>query len=86
MGVFKTKKKGKKVVADIEDEWACTMCRECLRKDEFNEKLFLGKKRQHYKFTIESLGVIKPQKILIKAFDILNEKCDHYLRYFRSLK
>ena len=86
MGVFKTKKKGKKVIADIEDVWDCTMCRECLREDKFNDKIFLGKKRQHYKFTIESLGVIKPQKILIKAFDILNEKCDHYLRYFRSLK
>lgn len=85
-GVFSTKKKGKKVTVDIEDEWKCTMCRECLRGDKFNDKIFLGKKRQHYKFHIESVGVLKPQTILVKAFDILNEKCDHYLRYFKSLK
>lgn len=86
MNVFSLKKQGKKVTLDIEDEWKCTMCRECIRDDKFNDKIFLGKKRQQYKFFIESIGVLKPQIILIKAFDILNEKCDHYLKYFKSLK
>jgi DNA-directed RNA polymerases I and III subunit RPAC1 len=86
MNVFSLKTKGKKKTLDIEDEWKCTMCRECIREDKFNDKIFLGKKRQQYKFLIESIGVLKPQTILIKAFDILNEKCDHYLKYFRSLK
>jgi DNA-directed RNA polymerase alpha subunit len=60
MGVFSTKKVGKKLTLDIEDEWKCTMCRECLRDDKFNDKIFLGKKRQYYKFHIESVGVLKP--------------------------
>lgn len=83
---MKKKKKNAMQEVDIEDAWKCTMCRECLRPDKFNEKIFLGKERQQYKFHIESVGVIKPQELLLKAFDVLNQKCDHYLNYFRSLK
>ena len=86
MDVFSKKKKGKKATIDIEDEWKCTMCRECLREDKFNDKLFLGKRRQDYKFTVESVGVIEPQVIFAKAFEVLKQKCDHYLNYFKSLK
>ena len=81
MGVFSLKKKK----IQIEDEWACTMCRECLRDNELNENIFLGKKRNVYKFYIESVGVIRPEVLFSKALKILTEKCDHYLKYFGSL-
>lgn len=62
------------------------MCRECLRKDEFNDKIALGKERNSYRFVIESLGVIKPEILFVKALAILKEKAEHYLKYFESLK
>lgn len=86
MDVFSKKVKGKKASLDIEDEWKCTMCRECIRQDKFNDKIFLGKRRQDYKFIIESVGVLEPQVIFAEAFKALKQKCDHYLKYFKSLK
>ena len=84
MGVFKLSKK-KIPEVEIEDIWDCTMCRECIRNEKFDKKINLGKKRQHYRFNIESVGVIEPQELLLTAFKILNEKNDHYIKYFKSL-
>lgn len=81
MNVFSLKKK--KVV--IEDEWSCTMCRECIRDDELNSKISLGKKRNTYKFYIESVGVVRPEVLFTKSLNILTQKCDHYLKYFASM-
>ena len=88
MGVFDIEDLGKKsgknlVISDIR---ACTMCRECLRPDKFNEKIILGKKRNHYLFTIESIGVIPPEKLFANALEVLREKVKHYITYFNSLK
>jgi DNA-directed RNA polymerases I and III subunit RPAC1 len=58
---------------------ACTMCRECLRKDEHNAEIELGKIRNKYIFTVESIGVIAPEVLLMKTFKILKEKVNHYL-------
>ena len=85
-GVIEIKKRKNSVKVEVVDPWKCTMSRECLRHEELRDKVFIGKERQHYKFHIESVGVIKPQDLLMKAFGILNEKCEHYLKYFRSLK
>lgn len=88
MGVFDIedlgKKKGKNLV--VSNIRACTMCRECIRPDKFNEKIELGKKRNHYLFTIESIGVIPPEKLFSNALEVLREKVKHYITYFNSLK
>ena len=64
----------------------CTMCRECIRKDNFNDKIELGKKRNHYIFTIESVGVVPPQVLFSKALEVMKEKIQHYTNYFNLLK
>lgn len=65
---------------------ACTMCRECIRDDKFNKVVELGKKRNHYIFTVESIGVIPPEVCFSKALQVLKEKVGHYITYFNSLK
>jgi len=61
------------------------MCRECLRDEKLNELVVLGKERNTYMFYIESVGVIPPEDLFLKALKILESKCDHYLKYFSSL-
>ena len=86
MDVFSTRKKKGVEVLEVEDAWKCTMCRECIRPEKFRSKINLGKERQVYKFHVESVGVLKPEEIFLKAMRVLKEKCDHYLLYLKTLK
>lgn len=72
--------------AYVKDIRACTMCRECIRSDDFDKKIELGKRRNHYIFTVESLGVVPPEILFSKALEVLKEKVQHYITYFNSLK
>lgn len=86
-GVFGLKKnKKKEEVADVEDAYSCTMCRECIRSDKFNEVVELGKQRKQYIFTIESVGVIPPEKLFTSAIHIIRAKSQHYLNHLKNLK
>jgi DNA-directed RNA polymerases I and III subunit RPAC1 len=85
-GVFTIKKSKKKEEIDIEDVYACTMCRECIRPDKFNALVELGKERKKYVFTIESVGVIRPEKIFTDALQVVKTKAEHYLKHLKSLK
>lgn len=85
-GVFGIKKNKKKEEAEIEDIYKCTMCRECIRPDKFNEKIVLGKERKRYIFTIESVGVIRPEKLFLDALQVVKDKAHHYLKHLESLR
>ena len=85
-GVFGVKKSKKKEEIAIEDVYSCTMCRECLRPDKFNKAIELGKERKKYIFTIESVGVIRPEKLFLDALQIIKSKVEHYLKHLQSLK
>jgi len=65
-------KKGKAVVAKPRQ---CTTCRQCIAL----EGVDLGKIKDHFIFTIESIGVYKPQDIFLTALDILEEKAKNYV-------
>ena len=69
--VFETKK-GKAIVAKTRD---CTTCRQCIGL----EGVELGKIKDHFIFTIESIGVYKPEEIFLTALEILEEKAKNYL-------
>lgn len=86
MGVYGIKKTKKKEEVEIENIYACTMCRECIRPDKFNEKIELGKERKRYIFTIESVGVIRPEKLFLDALEIVKEKASHYMKHLKGLK
>lgn len=86
MGVFGVKKNKKKEEIAIEDIYNCTMCRECIRPDKFNEKIVLGKEKRKYIFTIESVGVIKPEKLFLDALQVVRSKVQHYIGHLKSLR
>ncbi|KRX07803.1 DNA-directed RNA polymerase, RBP11-like dimerization domain [Pseudocohnilembus persalinus] len=67
---------GKAVVKNPRD---CTVCRECIRLDqEFNEKIELGKDKEHYIFTIESVGIYTPEEIFKQALQMIKKKALSY--------
>jgi len=61
-------------VFDIEDMEAvvknprkCTTCRECLRHEELEAKVDLGKKKDIFEFHVESLGIYSPGEIVLRS-------------------
>lgn len=52
----------------------CTICRECIRKDGWNEKVEIRRKADHFLFSVETVGAIKPEVIVRDAISILKEK------------
>jgi DNA-directed RNA polymerase I and III subunit RPAC1 len=77
-------------VFDIEDDKAvvarprdCTMCRQCIYTDEFERKINLARLKNHYIFSIESVGMMKPQDIFREALTIFYDKC---LKHAQSIQ
>lgn len=69
MGVFDIEDiAGQGPTAVVGDQRACTTCRECYRHDQFKDKIDLGKKKDVFEFHVESLGIYKPQEIVLQAF------------------
>jgi len=58
----------------------CTMCRECIRKEGWSERVRLRRKSDHFIFTVESTGCLKPHEIVREALQILKEKADKFAR------
>jgi DNA-directed RNA polymerase I and III subunit RPAC1 len=52
----------------------CTMCRECIRKEGWEDKIHLRRKASHFIFTVESTGCLPPTEIVKMAFQVLKEK------------
>lgn len=68
-------------VFDIEDTFAkvsrprdCTMCRECIRKEGWEEKVQLRRVANHFIFTVESSGCLPPTEIVKMAIQVLKQK------------
>ena len=57
-------KKNKAIVAKQKN---CTTCRQCIAL----EGVELGKVKDHFIFSIESIGVYKPEDIFLTALEIL---------------
>ena len=79
MGVFDIEDMGKKVKATVAAQDKCSTCRECIRHDKFAAKVDLGKRKDVFEFHIESLGIYKPEEIMICALDKLKSKAVHWL-------
>lgn len=71
MGVFDIEDLGKAVVKNSEK---CTTCRECIRPEKFANRVSLGKHKDIFEFTIESVGIYKPEEIVLEAIAKLKEK------------
>jgi DNA-directed RNA polymerase I and III subunit RPAC1 len=56
----------------------CTTCRECIRPEKFQDRVHLGKRKDVFEFTVESLGIYKPQDIVTEAISKLKEKAVYW--------
>lgn len=65
--------------AYVEDARKDTVSREVLRHPEFDGKVKLGRKRDHFIFNVESTGAMLPQEIFYKSVRVLKNKAE-YLR------
>lgn len=75
-GVIEINDKDEAVVKDARRD---TVSREVLRHEEFNGKVKLGRKRDHFIFNVESTGAMPPEEIFFKSVRILRNKAE-YLR------
>ncbi|GBG24032.1 DNA-directed RNA polymerases I and III subunit rpac1 [Hondaea fermentalgiana] len=81
-------------VFDIEDSGAlvatdprrCTMCRECVRLDEFKGCVELYRVSDHFIFSVESVGSLPPLEIVRRAILVLKAKAVAWKRHLHSLQ
>ena len=52
----------------------CTMCRECVRGDDWNERVQLRRVRDHFIFSVETTGAYTPAGVVKEAIKILRGK------------
>ena len=64
----------------------CTMCRECIREDDWDKRVQLSKVKDHFIFSIESVGSIPggPAEIFRRALKIFWQKCEAHLLNIRK--
>ena len=61
--------------AVVKDPMKDTISRECLRHDEFQGKVKLGRRRDHFIFSIESTGQWDSDELFMEAIKTLKVKC-----------
>ena len=61
--------------AVVKDAFRDTVSRECLRHDEFKDKVKLGRIRDHFIFGVESTGQYPSDELFLKSVRLLQAKC-----------
>ncbi|KAJ4980430.1 hypothetical protein NE237_031267 [Protea cynaroides] len=67
--------KGKKR-ATVAQPRACTLCRECIRGEDWEKRVAVRRVKDHFIFTIESSGALPPDVLFTEAVKILEDKCE----------
>jgi len=62
--------------AVVKDAMKDTVSRECLRHEEFEGKVKLGRIRDHFIFSVESLGQWDSDEMFLEAVKTLKVKCE----------
>ncbi|GAB5372335.1 hypothetical protein AAMO2058_001656600 [Amorphochlora amoebiformis] len=63
----------------------CTMCRECIRGEEWEDKILLQRIRNHFIFSVESTGAYKARDIFTEALKVLKNKATKLKRELEEL-
>ncbi|KAF7593134.1 DNA-directed RNA polymerase core subunit rpc40 [Aspergillus hancockii] len=71
--------------AVVRDAFNDTVSRECLRHDEFQGKVKLGRVRDHFIFNIESTGQFQSDVLFIESVKVLKLKCARWKRGLADL-
>lgn len=66
--------------AVVKDAMKDTVSRECLRHEEFQGKVKLGRIRDHFIFSIESTGQWDSDELFVESVKALKEKCERFKR------
>ena len=61
--------------AVVKDTFKDTVSRECLRHDEFTGKVRLGRRRDHFIFSVESTGQYESTELFLESVKLLKQKC-----------
>ena len=62
--------------AVVKDTMRDTVSRECLRHDEFKGKVKLGRVRDHFIFSVESVGQGESDELFLESVKVLGRKCE----------
>lgn len=71
---------GTTIKAKVDNPYACTMSRNYMRNEELKNSVKVTRIPNHFIFSIESVGMMKPNVILGQALQILIEKCQNLMR------
>lgn len=74
------------VKAVVKDAIKDTVSRECLRHEEFNGKVKLGRIRDHFIFNIESTGQYESEDLFLEAIKVLKWKCSRMKKDLERLQ
>ena len=66
--------------AVVVDPFKDTVSRECLRHDEFKDKVKLGRVRDHFIFNVESTGQFDSDFLFLESVKVLKLKCARWKR------
>lgn len=71
--------------AVVVDPFKDTVSRECLRYDEFKDKVKLGRIRDHFIFSVESTGQFESDELFIDSVRLLKGKAETFKRHLANL-
>lgn len=71
--------------AVVKDTMKDTVSRECLRHDEFKDKVALGRYRDHFIFSVESTGQFESDALFLESVKALKAKCQRFKRNLADL-
>lgn len=71
--------------AVVRDPFKDTVSRECLRHDEFKDKVKLGRVRDHFIFMVESTGQFESDLLFLESVKMLKLKCARMKRDRKSV-
>jgi DNA-directed RNA polymerase I and III subunit RPAC1 len=71
--------------AVVKDAMLDTVSRECLRHEEFKDKVKLGRVRDHFIFQVESTGQWDSDELFLESITLLRTKCEKLKRSLNNL-
>lgn len=72
--------------AVVKDAMRDTVSRECLRHEEFNGKVKLGRRKDHFIFSVESTGQMDSDELFLESIKVLRRKCEKFVRAVRDVR
>jgi len=72
--------------AVVQDAMRDTVSRECLRHEEFAGKVKLGRRKDHFIFSVESTGQMDSDELFLESIKVLRRKCEKFLRAAKDVR